>query len=173
MRLTLQQEKCPVEEGKMIIGVIGGASVDSHVQEQAFEVGRRIAESGATLVCGGLGGVMEAACKGARAAGGLTVGILPGNETMAANPYVSIAIATGMGIARNAIVVRTADVLIAVDGSYGTLSEIAIALNLGKTVVQLGSWRLPEAGEVDPELYISARDASDAVQKAIGVVKRK
>ena len=157
----------------MIIGVIGGASVGSRVREQAFEVGKRIAESGAILVCGGLGGVMEAACKGARSAGGMTVGILPQRETTAANPYVAIPVATGMGIARNAIIVRTADVLIAVDGSYGTLSEIAMALNLGKTVVQLGSWRLPEAGEVDTELYLRAEDAADAVRKAVAVAQRR
>lgn len=156
----------------MIIGVIGGASVDSRVRDQAFEVGKRIAENGAILVCGGLGGVMEAACKGASAAGGVTVGILPGSDTAAANRYVALAVATGMGIARNAIIVRTADVLIAVDGSYGTLSEIAMAMNLRKTVVQLGSWRLPEAGKVDADLYLTAADPADAVEKAIAVAQR-
>ena len=156
---------------EMIIGVIGGASVDARAREQAFEVGKRIAQSGATLVCGGLGGVMEAACQGARTEGGLTIGILPGSETTAANPYVAVPVATGMGIARNAVIVRTADVVIAVDGSYGTLSEIAMALNLGKTVVQLGSWSLPEAGEVDPSLYLSAKDPADAVQKAVSVAQ--
>ena len=155
----------------MIIGVIGGASADSQVRQQAYEVGRGIAQRGAILVCGGLGGVMEAACEGARAEGGLTVGILPTSETGAANPYVTVPVATGMGIARNAIIARTADVLIAVDGSYGTLSEIAMALNLGKTVVQLGSWRLPEAGEVDPALYVSAEDPAEAVQKAMAAVE--
>jgi len=157
----------------MIIGVIGGARVDSRVREQAFEVGKRLAERGAILVCGGLGGVMEAACKGARGAGGITVGILPGKETAAANSYVAIPVATGLGIARNAIIVRTADVLIAVDGSYGTLSEIAMALNLQKTVVQLGSWRLPEAGDVDPELYLCADNPADAVEKAVDVAHRR
>ena len=103
----------------------------------------------------------------------MTVGILPQRETTAANPYVAIPVATGMGIARNAIIVRTADVLVAVDGSYGTLSEIAMALNLGKTVVQLGSWRLPEAGEVDPELYLRAEDPADAVRKAVAVAQRR
>lgn len=156
---------------EMIIGVIGGASVDARAREQAFEVGKRIARSGAILVCGGLGGVMEAACQGARTEGGLTIGILPGSETRTANPYVTVPVATGMGIARNAIIVRTADVVIAVDGSYGTLSEIAMALNLGKTVVQLGSWRLPEAGEVDPNLYLPAEDPADAVQRAVSVAQ--
>ncbi len=155
----------------MIIGVIGGARVDLHVKEGAFEVGRQVARRGAILVCGGLGGVMEAACRGAKAEGGLTVGILPTTETAAANRYVTVPVATGMGIARNAIIVRTADVLIAVDGSYGTLSEIAMALNLGKTVVQLGSWRLPQAGEVDPELYVTAESPEDAVEKAVSAVR--
>jgi uncharacterized protein (TIGR00725 family) len=156
----------------MIVGVIGGANADARVRQQAFEIGKRIAEHGAILVCGGLGGVMEAACEGARAAGGVTVGILPGSETTAANPYVTIPVTTGMGIARNAIIVRTADVLIAVDGSYGTLSEIAMALNLGKTVVELESWRLPKAGEVAADRYVSAKDPRDAVEKAIAVVER-
>jgi uncharacterized protein (TIGR00725 family) len=143
----------------MIVGVIGGANADARVRQQAFEIGKRIAEHGAILVCGGLGG-------------GVTVGILPGSETTAANPYVTIPVTTGMGIARNAIIVRTADVLIAVDGSYGTLSEIAMALNLGKTVVELESWRLPKAGEVAADRYVSAKDPRDAVEKAIAVVER-
>jgi hypothetical protein len=103
----------------------------------------------------------------------VTVGILPGSDTSAANSYVAVPVATGLGIARNAVIVRTADVVIAVDGSYGTLSEIAMALNLGKTVVQLGSWRLPEAGEVDPELYLKAENPEDAVQKAMGVIRNR
>lgn len=156
----------------MIIGVIGGADVSSEIREQAFDVGRRIAESGAILVCGGLGGVMEAACRGARSVNGLTIGVLPGNDTAAANPYVTAPVATAMGIARNAIIVRTAEVLIAVDGSYGTLSEIAIALNLGKTVIQLQSWQLERAGDVDPALYLTAETPADAVEKAVAVAKR-
>jgi uncharacterized protein (TIGR00725 family) len=94
------------------------------------------------LVCGGLGGVMEAACRGARAEGGTTVGILPGLDRSAANPYVAVAIATGLGEARNALVVRAADCLIAVGGAYGTLSEIALALKAGKRVVGLRTWEI-------------------------------
>jgi uncharacterized protein (TIGR00725 family) len=94
------------------------------------------------LICGGLGGVMEAACRGARQAGGTTVGILPGTDRSAANPYVDIAIATGLGEARNAIVARSADALIAIGGAYGTLSEIAFALKAGKRVVGLGTWEV-------------------------------
>jgi uncharacterized protein (TIGR00725 family) len=105
-------------------------------------VGRLVARSGAALVCGGLGGVMEAACRGARAEGGTTIGILPGLDRSAANPYVEVAIATGLGEARNALVVRAADCLIAVGGAYGTLSEIALALKTGKRVVGLKTWEI-------------------------------
>ncbi len=94
------------------------------------------------LICGGLGGVMEAACRGARESGGTTVGILPGTDRSAANPYVDIAIPTGLGEARNAIVARSADALIAIGGAYGTLSEIAFALKAGKRVVGLGTWEV-------------------------------
>jgi uncharacterized protein (TIGR00725 family) len=92
------------------------------------------------LVCGGLGGVMEAACKGAKESGGTTVGILPGLDRADANPYVEVAVATGLGEARNALVVRAADALIAIGGGYGTLSEVALALRAGKRVVGLGTW---------------------------------
>jgi uncharacterized protein (TIGR00725 family) len=108
----------------------------------AETVGRLVARSGAALVCGGLGGVMEAACRGARAEGGTTIGILPGLDRSAANPYVEVAIATGLGEARNALVVRAADCLIAVGGAYGTLSEIALALKTGKRVVGLKTWEI-------------------------------
>jgi uncharacterized protein (TIGR00725 family) len=103
-------------------------------------VGRELAGAGAVVVCGGLGGVMEAACRGAREAGGRTIGILPGTDRTAANEFVEVAIPTGLGEARNALVVRTADALIAVGGGYGTLSEIALALKAGKRVVGLDSW---------------------------------
>jgi uncharacterized protein (TIGR00725 family) len=94
------------------------------------------------LICGGLGGVMEAACRGAKQTGGTTVGILPGDDRSAANPYVDIVIPTGLGEARNAVVVRSADALIAIGGAYGTLSEIAFALKAGKLVVGLGTWEV-------------------------------
>jgi uncharacterized protein (TIGR00725 family) len=111
------------------------------------------------VVCGGLGGVMEAACRGAKDAGGTTVGILPGHGRADANPYVDVAIATGLGEARNALVVRAADALIAIGGEYGTLSEIALALKAGKPVVGIESW------DLDP--IVEARDAADAVRRAI------
>jgi uncharacterized protein (TIGR00725 family) len=103
-------------------------------------VGRELGSRGVVLVCGGLGGVMEAACRGARESGGRTVGILPGADRSEANPYVDVAIASGLGEARNALVVRAADALIAVGGGYGTLSEVALALKAGKRVVGLGTW---------------------------------
>jgi uncharacterized protein (TIGR00725 family) len=106
----------------------------------AEQVGHELGSRGAVLVCGGLGGVMEAACRGAKEAGGTTIGILPGNDRSAANSYVDLAIPTGLGEARNALVVRAADALVAVGGGYGTLSEIAFALKDGKRVVGLGSW---------------------------------
>jgi uncharacterized protein (TIGR00725 family) len=108
----------------------------------AEEVGRLLARRGAVLVCGGLGGVMEAACRGASREGGTTVGVLPGLDRGAANPFVSVAVATGLGEARNALVVRAADALIAVGGAYGTLSEIALALKAGKPVIGLGTWEI-------------------------------
>jgi uncharacterized protein (TIGR00725 family) len=118
----------------------GDASADE--QAAAEEVGRLLARRGAVVVCGGLGGVMEAACRGAREEGGTAVGILPGSDRGAANRYVSVAIATGLGEARNALVVRAADALIAIGGAYGTLSEIALALKGGKRVIGLGTWEI-------------------------------
>jgi uncharacterized protein (TIGR00725 family) len=120
-------------------------------------VGRLVAERGAVLVCGGLGGTMEAACRGAKQAGGTTVGILPGSDRSAANDFVDVAVPTGLGEARNALVVHTADVLIAVGGGYGTLSEIALALRAGKTVVGLGTWQIEGVVSVDgPEAAVAA-----------------
>ena len=123
-------------------------------------MGRELAARGAVVVCGGLGGVMEAACRGAKEAGGLTVGILPGTDRAAANAFVEVAIPTGLGEARNALVVRAADALIAVGGGYGTLSEIALALKAGKRVVGLGSW--------DIEGVVPAADPAAAVAAVLG-----
>ena len=139
------------------VAVVGpGRDADAHV-EAAQEVGRLIAERGALLVCGGLGGVMEAACRGARAAGGTTLGVLPGRDRAEANPFVSIAVPTGLGEGRNALVVRAADAVVAVGGGYGTLSEIALALRAGKPVVGIGTWDI-EGVQVaaDPEAAVRA-----------------
>jgi uncharacterized protein (TIGR00725 family) len=125
------------------IAVIGAGDAAGELERLAEEVGRLVAAGGALLVCGGLGGVMAAACRGAKAAGGTTVGILPGPDRSAANPWVDVAIPTGMGEARNALVVRAADAVVAVGGGYGTLSEIALALKAEKVVVGLSSWDIP------------------------------
>jgi len=122
-------------------------------------VGRLLAERGAVLVCGGLGGTMEAACRGAKQAGGTTVGLLPGGSRSEANRFVDVAIPTGLGEARNALVVRAADAVVAVGGGYGTLSEIALALRAGKRVVGLGTW------EIDG--VVAADDPGAAVAEAL------
>jgi uncharacterized protein (TIGR00725 family) len=124
------------------LGVIGGARCTPEVDACAEQVGGEVARSGAILVCGGMGGVMEAASRGARLAGGVTVGILPGLDRESANPYITVAIPTGLGEARNALVVRASDGLIAIDGSYGTLSEIALGLQLGRPIVGLDTWKI-------------------------------
>ena len=142
------------------IGVIGGSEASEELLRLAERVGSLIASEGCVLVCGGLGGVMEAAAKGAKSAGGLTVGVLPGGSRSDANPYIDIAIATNMGHARNAIIAHTCDALIAVGGRYGTLSEISFGLALGKRVVSLKSW------DVDPGI-IAAGTPEEAVSKAV------
>lgn len=151
----------------MIIAVIGAGSCPANVAGLAEEVGRLLAQEGATVVCGGLGGVMEAACRGARSAGGQTIGILPGRSRRDANPFVDIPVVTGMGEARNVIVVGSSQAVIAVSGGYGTLSEIAHALKLGIPVVGLNSWDLSKQGAQDGDRIVQATDAADAVQKAL------
>ncbi len=125
---------------KIVLAVIGAGNADTATLALAEEVGRLIAEAGALLVCGGLGGVMEAAAKGAKSAGGTTVGILPQPYRHDANAYIDVPIATGFGEGRNVFIVRTSDALIAVGGEYGTLSEIAFALKSGKPVIGLNTW---------------------------------
>lgn len=125
---------------RIVIAVVGAGSAEADTLNTAEAVGRAIAERGAMLVCGGLGGVMEAAAKGAKSAGGTTIGILPQPYRHDANPYIDVPIATGFGEGRNVFIIRTADVVIAVGGEYGTLSEIALALKSGKAVIGLGTW---------------------------------
>ncbi len=126
-----------IDVGSPIIGVVGLGTSQPELKVVAEEVGREIARKGAVLVCGGLGGVMSDAARGAKEIGGITLGILPGPKTEEANEFIDFPIATNMGAARNSIIVHTADVLIAIGGSYGTLSEIALALKIGKGVVAL------------------------------------
>lgn len=127
----------------MNIAVIGGHSCSKGMARIAEEIGKAIAQLGATLISGGLTGVMEASCKGAKSAGGKTIGILPGHEKSEANPYVDIPIVTGLGYMRNNLVVKNADIIIAIDGKEGTLSEIAFALQMKKPVLGIDSWDIP------------------------------
>lgn len=129
-------------------------------------VGRLLAEGGAILICGGMGGVMAAACRGARAVGGLTIGVLPGFSARDANPYVDIPIVTGLGEARNLIIVRTAVAIIAIGGEFGTLSEIAFALKLGRLVVGLGTWELAREGRPS-QAILRAETPEEAVRLAM------
>jgi uncharacterized protein (TIGR00725 family) len=150
------------------VAVIGAAEASAQEAEAAAEVGRRLAEAGAVLVCGGLGGVMEAAARGCREAGGTTVGILPGETRAGANPHLTAAIATGMGEARNALVVRAVDAVIAIGGGFGTLSEIGLALKMGRPVVGLGSWLLPDPAAAAISQVQSPEEAVRAVMARTG-----
>lgn len=149
-----------------IIGVIGAGHATPDILEMAEAVGREIALAGAWLVCGGLGGVMEAASRGAKAAGGFTIGILPGRNREDASPYIDVPIVTGLGEGRNLLVVYNAQVVIAVGGEWGTLSEIALARKTGKPVVALHSWelRFPNGREAD---VLRAETPADAVRLAL------
>jgi hypothetical protein len=156
------------ERRKIVIGVMGAAQCDEEIYQQAYRVGRLIAERGAVLLCGGLSGVMEASAKGAKDAGGLTVGVLPGSSERESrpNPYIDVAIFTGMSDARNAINVRSSDVIIAISGGYGTLSEIAHGLKIGKPVVLLHSWRFESETITAEPLVRVAQSPEEAVQLA-------
>jgi len=161
-----------VNTNSIFIGVIGGGEASAQAARLAEEVGREIARRGATLICGGLGGVMEATCKGAREAGGLTIGILPGDNRREANPYVQIPITTGMGYARNAVLVKSSQVIIAIDGSYGTLTEIGYALQSGIPVIGLKTWSLAIDDKQDKSI-IPAKNPKDAVDKAMALIAKK
>ena len=154
---------------KRFVAVIGGSQCSKEEAKLAEEVGRRLARRGAILVCGGLGGIMKAACKGASSAGGTTIGILPGDNRQAANPYVQIPIVTGLGEARNVIVVKSAQAVIAIGGSYGTLSEISHASKNGIPVIGLNTWSLSRNGRQDKSI-IPAQSPAEAVDKALALV---
>jgi uncharacterized protein (TIGR00725 family) len=148
----------------LAVGVVGGGSCGPDDERVAEEVGRRLAGAGALVVTGGLGGVMAAASRGAQAAGGTTVGLLPGATRAEANEWVSVAVPTGLGELRNLLVVRAVDALVAVGGEYGTLSEIALALKDGLPVVGLGTWQLRRGHQESPDPGIRpARDPAEAV----------
>jgi len=148
---------------KKMISVIGGRKVEKRLLQEAEKVGRLIAGKDAVVVCGGLTGVMEAVSKGAKAGGGLTVGILPHEHKKNANEYIDIPVATGLGIGRNVIIARAADAVIAVGGEYGTLSEIAFSLQMGKPVVGIETW--------DIKGIIPADNAEDAVRKVFEILE--
>jgi uncharacterized protein (TIGR00725 family) len=151
---------------QFIVGVCGAGHCDTALAALAEAVGRQLATAGVALVCGGLGGVMAAACRGARAAGGITIGILPGADTADANPHVLVPIATALGEARNALIVRTADVVIAIGGEYGTLSEIALARKIGRVVIGLQTWDLGRDAAGEPHI-VAVATAEDAVAEAL------
>lgn len=152
----------------MQIAVVGGGACSPEVRDVARRIGQIIASHGHVLICGGLGGVMEAACCGARGAGGLAVGILPGDEDEA-NCCVDVGIATGMGQARNAIIVKSADLVIALPGEMGTLSEMALAVKMNKPVISLFSWEICGAFQAkDPEEVDQLLAKIDAVQREPG-----
>ncbi len=155
----------------LIISVIGAGSPTAEIAGLAEQVGAELAKRGASLVCGGLGGVMEAACRGAKSFGGTTIGILPGDDPGEANDWVDVPISTGLGHARNVVVVKTGRAVIAVGGAFGTLSEIGHALADGKTVVGLQTWDLGREGENDSSI-VRATDAADAVDRALDAVRR-
>ncbi len=148
------------------IAVVGPGRASPTELEAAESAGAAVAAAGATLVCGGLGGVMEAACRGARSRNGQTVGILPGDEREDANGWVAVALPTGMGEARNVLVVRAADAVVAIGGGWGTLSEIALARKLGRPVVGVGTWELSDP-QSESEGVDAAGSAEDAVRRAL------
>ena len=150
-----------------VVAVIGGAACSAEEAAAAQAVGEMLAAHGAVLVCGGRGGVMEAACRGAQRAGGLTVGLLPGEQATEGNPHLSLALPTGMGAARNVLVVLAAQAVIAIGGGAGTLSEIALALKNGRPVIGLHTWAAHDAAG-RPGAIRMAGDAAQAVHLALG-----
>jgi uncharacterized protein (TIGR00725 family) len=156
----------------LIIAVIGGGDPPVRALELAEEVGRELALRGVAVVCGGLRGVMEAVARGAKSAGGTTIGILPGNEPLTANDYIDYPIMTGMGHARNVMVVKTGRAAIAIDGAYGTLSEIGHALGDGIPVIGLETWQLPQRSDL-PLGVVHAVSPKDAVEKAIAAAHER
>jgi hypothetical protein len=156
----------------LFISVIGENDPSPRVAALAEAVGAEIAAAGAVLICGGLGGAMEAACRGAHSRGGVTIGILPGSRHGDANPYVTYAIPTGLGHARNLLVARSAHAVIAVGGKYGTLSEIAFAKIEGTAVIGLDTWDLRRAGQEEVPIQ-QARDAKEAVALALAAARKR
>lgn len=160
-----------MENKKLFISVIGESHASPEIAKLAEEVGAEIAKAGAVLVCGALKGVMESACKGAKSEGGTTIGILPGSKREDANPYIDYPIVTGIGYARNKLVVKSGHVVIAVGGSHGTLSEIAFALGYKIPVVGLNTWQfIHHSGQMDQNVH-RANTPKEAVVMALKLAK--
>ena len=157
---------------QLIVSVIGASRASPEVMALAQEVGQELARREVAVVCGGLSGVMEAVCKGAKSAGGTTIGILPGHNPNDANRYVDIPIPTGMGYARNAIVVKVGRAVIAIGGAYGTLSEIGHALAEGTPVIGLQTWKTVRGGKTDPGIIVTSTP-KEAVERALAEVSRR
>lgn len=158
-------------ENMAYISVIGAGECDQRTYETAYQVGREAGRRGAIVVCGGLGGVMDGAARGAREGGGLAVGILPGENRLGSSRYLHVALPTGLGYARNTLVVLAGDAVIAVGGEFGTLSEIGLALKFGKPVIGIDTWLLDKETPVaDP--IIRAKDAAEAVEKALALIRK-
>lgn len=149
----------------LIVGVIGERESTAENYARARELGRLLAKEGAIVVCGGLGGVMEGVCRGVKERGGTTIGILPGTVAEEANPFVDIPVVTGLNEARNLIIVRTAQLIIAVGGEFGTLSEMSFALKIGKPVISMNSW-VPERTGVELRNFFLASSPEEAVRLA-------
>jgi uncharacterized protein (TIGR00725 family) len=149
-----------MKKKKVFVGVIGAGKCSKKIFTLAEEVGKEIARAGAILVCGGLGGVMEGAAKGAKEAKGITIGILPGNSKEEANPYIDMPIVTGIGEGRNLMVIRSSDAIIALPGKYGTLSEISFAVKLEKPIVGISTWDISER-------ILKSKDPKEAVKLAL------
>ena len=146
------------------IAIIGARACDDRISQIAEQIGSLLAKNGYMIICGGLGGVMEGAAKGAKDNAGMTVGIIPGENREEANPYIDFPIATGFGEARNLVVIRSSDVIIALPGKYGTLSELSFCMKLGKPVISLGTWDISEK-------IIKAKDPKEAVKLALEMIK--
>ena len=149
----------------MLVGVIGVSDASPEEEEAAEVVGQLLAEGDHTIICGGRGGVMAAACRGAQRSGGITVGILPGDTAREANKWVTVPIPTGLGEARNAIITRAADVVIAIGSGWGTLSEVALAVKMGKRVIALGAVPFLESFAGDDVFW--ACSPEEAVEEAV------
>lgn len=171
MEGRLLMESSRALRNKTFISVCCAACPSEQEEKLAYEVGKEIGSRGAVLVCGGMGGSMESACRGAKKSGGMTIGILPTYEKESANRWVDIIIPTGLGHARNNLVAATGDAVIGVGGSWGTLSELAIAMRMKKPVVVIGGWTV-ESESAPGERFRTAGSAKEAVEMVMGEIKK-